>query len=51
MAVLCDVLSQPETALPQGLQIKGLIQDQLMKVLFTDLSEGWSRPNSKDVVY
>lgn len=32
MAVLCDVLSQPETALPQGLQIKGLIQNQLMKV-------------------
>lgn len=52
-AVVCDGLSQPETASAQRTANQGLDPKSVHEFsdLFTDLSEVWSRPNSKDVVY
>lgn len=49
--VVCDGLSQPETASAQRIANQGLDPKSVHERLFTDLSEVWSRPNSKDVVY
>lgn len=50
-AVVCDGLSQPETASAQRTANQGLDPKSVNERLFTDLSEVWSRPNSKDVIY